>query len=215
MLVSIGEASNILGVSICTLRRWDALEKLPAKTRTKGGHRRYDMADLQRFMGNISLNDHGLTIAYARVSSHDQKSDLERQKERLSGHCLAQGWQPTVISDLGSGLKIEKKGLTRVLLLLLSGKVKRLVLTHADRLLRFGAALIFQICMFFHVEVIVLEEPKEIDFQSQLVQDLIAIITVFSAKLYGKRSHTTRTKKRHQDAEDATRHQSSIVCIAA
>ena len=86
------------------------------------------------------------TVAYARVPSHNQKDDLERQKQVLKLYCARQGWTFEVIADLGSGMNYHKKGLKRLLDGIIAGDVGRLVITHKDRLLRFGAELVFAIC---------------------------------------------------------------------
>ena len=69
------------------------------------------------------------TIAYARVSSHDQKDDLERQKQVLELYCTRQGWTFEVIADLGSGMNYHKKGLKRLLDDVVDGRIGRLVIT--------------------------------------------------------------------------------------
>ena len=73
MLLSIGEAAKLKGVSISTIRRWEASGIIKCE-RTPGGHRRYEVADL---LG--TQRDNNLTVAYARCSSHEQKEDLKRQ----------------------------------------------------------------------------------------------------------------------------------------
>ena len=80
------------------------------------------------------------------MSSHDQKQDLERQKTVLEMYCASQGWQFEIVSDLGSGMNYQKKGLKKCIHEILSAQIGRLVVTHKDRLLRFGAELIFSIC---------------------------------------------------------------------
>lgn len=82
------------------------------------------------------------TLAYARVSSHDQKDDLERQKQVLELYCARQGWTFELIADLGSGMNDQKKGLKKLLDAIVDGQIGRLVVTHKDRLLRFGAELV-------------------------------------------------------------------------
>ena len=78
---------------------------------------------------------------------------------------------------------------------LFTGAVNKIIVTHKDRLMRFGFALIEKICQYLNVEIIVMDgNDKEVDFTTQLTQDLIEIITVFSAKLYGRRSAQTRIK---------------------
>jgi putative resolvase len=69
-----------------------------------------------------------------------------------------------------------------------------LVLTHKDRLLRFGSEIIIQLCENFNIEVIILNKDKEESFEKTLCNDIISIMTVFSAKLYGKRSHKNKKK---------------------
>jgi predicted site-specific integrase-resolvase len=88
--VGIGEASKALGVSITTLRRWEKTGKLVAE-HTAGGHRRYDLSKLKLEMFR-ETQDVRRTVAYARVSSHDQKSKLEKQKQALESFCAKQGW---------------------------------------------------------------------------------------------------------------------------
>jgi putative resolvase len=82
-------------------------------------------------------------VAYARVSSHDQKEDLERQKQVLESYCAAQGWTFELVADLGSGMNYRKRGLQKLLNQIIAGDVGRIVLNHKDRLLRFGAELVF------------------------------------------------------------------------
>lgn len=128
------------------------------------------------------------TIAYARVSSHDQKEDLERQKQVLELYCARQGWTFEVIADPGSGMNYRKKGLKRLLDDVIDGHAGRLVITHKDRLLRFGAELIFAICEAKNVEVVILNQGEDTTFEEDLAKDVQEIITVFSARLYGSRS---------------------------
>ena len=189
-LLSIGKASKLLGVTIQTLRNWDKQGLLKPDELTKGGERRYKLETLKNINKNIKFNSDNLkTIAYARVSSHDQKDDLIRQVQILEQYCSKQGFNYEVIQDLGSGINYYEKGLTKLLNLILEGQVKRLVLTHKDRLLRFGAELVFSICEAKGVEVIIInkgdENPK---FEEELAKDVLEIITVFSARLYGARS---------------------------
>jgi putative resolvase len=96
------------------------------------------------------------------------------------------------INDLGSGLNYKKKGLKQLLNLILLGKVQTLILNHKDRLLRFGSEIIFSLCKHMKVNVIVLEAKKEITFEEELSSDVIELMTVFCAKLYGKRSHKNK-----------------------
>ena len=191
MRVSIGKAAKELGVSQDTLRRWEAAGKIEVE-RTPNGHRRYDLAKLR---GNVARKapSERVTLAYARVSSHDQKDDLVTQVALLESFCAANGWSYEVVQDLGSGLNYNKRGLRQLIKRLCIGDVGRLVLTHKDRLLRFGSEIVFAICEEFNVEVTVINQSeKPLSFEEELARDVLEIITVFSARLYGSRSHKNR-----------------------
>ena len=185
-MVTIKEAGKILGVTPKTLRLWEKEGRIASK-RTEGGHRRYDPADLIK--GGTENN---LTLAYARVSSIDQKDDLKRQEIVLESYCASKGYQFEIISDLGSGLNYKKKGLVKLIKMICSEQVDRLVLTHKDRLLRFGAELIFTLCEHFGVEVVMINRSEDSTFEEDLSKDVMDIITVFSARIYGSRSHKNK-----------------------
>jgi predicted site-specific integrase-resolvase len=184
--VSISVAAAALGVSTSTLRRWEATGRL-TPARTEGGQRRYDLAALRPGFSH-GTEAPRKTLAYARVSSHDQRADLERQKQVLELYCASQGWTFDIIADLGSGMNYHKRGLQRLLDEILVGTVGRLVLTHKDRLLRFGAELVFAICQAKEVEVVIINQGQDTSFEEELASDVLEIVTVFSARLYGSRS---------------------------
>jgi len=185
--LTISQAAKLKGVSTKTLRRWEAEGKLIPE-RTLNGHRRYDLSELMG-VGDKELS---FTIGYARVSSHDQKEDLNRQVQVIELYCASKGWQPEIIQDLGSGLNYSKKGLKRLINLITDNKVERLVITHKDRLLRFGSELIFSLCEIFGTEVIIINRTENSSYEEDLAQDVLEIITLFSARLYGLRSHKNR-----------------------
>lgn len=180
--VSIGEAAKELGVSVKTVRRWTDSGKLRSE-RSPSGHRRYFLSDIKRITPrDLKQLDDRITINYARVSSHDQKADLIRQVQMLESYSSSNGWQFETISDLGSGLNYNKKGLKKLLKRIMSGDVGRLVVTHKDRLLRFGSELVFAMCEEFETEVVIVNKsPEETNFEQELVTDIIELVTVFSA----------------------------------
>ena len=196
MKVAISEAARILGVSISTLRRWDEEGRFSAE-RTPAGHRRYDLNQLKRVgvhrLPEAPEKASRMTIGYARVSSHDQKEDLHRQAILLSEFCSQNCWEHEIIEDLGSGLNYRKRGLRQLIKQICSGEVKRLVLSHKDRLLRFGSELVFTLCEEFGTEVVIINQSEpDIRFEEELAQDVLEIITLFSARLYGRRSQQNR-----------------------
>jgi predicted site-specific integrase-resolvase len=108
-------------------------------------------------------------------------------------YCASHGWSFEVIDDLGSGMNDRKKGLRKLLKLILSEKIGRLVLTHKDRLLRFGAELVFALCEAKNVEVVIINNGDDVKtYEQELAADVLEIITVFSARLYGSRSHKNK-----------------------
>ena len=201
MLVNISEAARILGVTTTTLRNWDKKGLLKPDELTKGKARRYRIESLRNINRNIIFTKDDLkTIAYARVSSHDQKEDLTRQVQLLELYCAKHGYKYEVIQDIGSGMNYYKKGLTKLIDLILDNQVQRLILTHKDRLLRFGTELVFSICEAKNVEIIIINQGNETpSFEEELAKDVLEIITVFSARLYGSRSK--KNKKIISDLE--------------
>ncbi len=113
----------------------------------------------------------------------------------LEMFCSANGWSFEILSDLGSGMNYHQRGLRKLLGRLgriIAGDVDRLALTHKDRLLRFGAELVFAICEIKDIEVVIINKGEEPTFEEELAQDVREIITVFSARLYGSRSHKNK-----------------------
>jgi predicted site-specific integrase-resolvase len=181
--LSIGAFASAVGVSVVTVRRWCRCGRIREAFRTPGGHRRFSPNQVRNIPG---LPDSRSRVGYARVSSHDQKSDLVSQASRLSGVC------DVVIEDLGSGLNCKKPGLRRLLTAILNREVATLYLTHKDRLVRFGHELIFQACRWAGTDVVVLDDDQCVSFEQELTQDVLTLMSVFSARLYGKRSHKNR-----------------------
>ena len=93
-----------------------------------------------------------------------------------------------MISDLGSGMNYHKKGLLKLLNILVDEDVERLVITQKDRLLRFGAELVFAVCEAKNVEVVIINKGSDASFDEDLAQDMLEIITIFNARLYGSRN---------------------------
>jgi excisionase family DNA binding protein len=197
MFVGIKQVAKELGVSTSTLRRWESEGKI-CSIRTSGNHRRYNLEEISKIFKNGMSNNtekenNILACCYARVSTYGQKSDLERQKQILQMFCSSKGYQFITIEDLGSGLNYSKKGLNELFNLIFNKKINKLVLTHKDRLIRFGSEIIFNLCKHNDIEVILINKDEEkIDDNKEFVNDVLEIITHFSAKLYGKRSHKNK-----------------------
>ena len=183
-LYSIGIVAKHYGVSPGTIRRWVEKGLLAVACRTFGGHRRFDLQ--LNPVANAVERKH---LGYARVSSHDQKEDILRQAERLK-----QAGCSEVITDIGSGLNCNKPGLRALLNRILKGHVHTLSVVYEDRLLRFGTALIRLMCRKTGTDMRVLEEASPKTFEEELAKDVVTLMTVFCARLYGKRSHKNKTQ---------------------
>ena len=147
-------------------------------------------SEIERIIGGKVEAKEVRAVIYARVSSSDQKSDLERQIEYLTKYCTAKGYRVIdVLSDIASGLKTNRRGLLKLFNYIVNKEVDVVVVTYKDRLTRFG----FEYLEYFfkqngvRIEVVYGEEPK--DAYQELVEDLLAIVTSFAGKLYGMRSH--------------------------
>ena len=206
-LVKIGEAAKMLGTTPGQLRRWDATGELPPTRKTIAGTRYYAVSDLLGL-----ANEAAPTVCYARVSSHDQRADLDRQHAVLEAYCAAKGWRTETIRDLGSGMNDRKRGLQQLLELILRRQCRRLVITHKDRLLRFGAELVFALCEAQGIEVIIIHRGEPPSFEQELAQDVLEIITVFSARLYGARSRKSN-KLLDVLSEDEAKDAAKALCV--
>ncbi|RYZ52748.1 MAG: IS607 family transposase, partial [Proteobacteria bacterium] len=120
-------------------------------------------------------------VAYSRVSSHDQKKDLLSQGLRLEKYCSENLADFELISDLGSGMNYKKSGLLKLLSRIQTESFTQLILTHKDRLLRFGSEIIFSLCRHHKIEVIILDDSLEKSFEMELSSDVIELMTVFCA----------------------------------
>ncbi len=186
------EACRRLGISYRTLKRWIYSGRIRA-VRTPTGRWMIPESEIERIIGGKVEAKEIRAIIYARVSSSDQKGDLERQIQYLSQYCSAKGYRVVdVLSDVASGLKTNRRGLMKLLDHVVNRQVDVVVITYKDRLTRFG----FEYLEYFfrqygvRIEVVYGEEPK--DAYQELVEDLLAIVTSFAGKLYGLRSHKKR-----------------------
>jgi putative resolvase len=179
-LVTPKELSKLWNVSEQTLRQWNNEGKLRAIT-TDGGHRRYIVDVNQRHQQSSKKN-----YIYARVSSRKQESDLERQVEMLK----AKYPNYEIVTDVASGINFKRKGLRKLLELLFNGVVNEVVVAHKDRFSRFGFEL-FEWIFQQHGAVlrIIQDDDKDREPESELADDIMSIITVFSARYYGRRKY--------------------------
>ncbi|MFL5656028.1 MAG: IS607 family transposase [Ktedonobacteraceae bacterium] len=189
------EFGQLIGRKTKTLQKWDREGKLKAH-RSPTTNRRYYTHDQYLAYRGLVAQEQGLTIVYIRVSGVAQKPDLANQIKALETYCQQQAitvdeW----LSDIGSGLNYKRKQFNRLMELVELGQVRRLVIAHKDRLVRFGYGYFEAFCQRHNTEIIVMN-GEALSPEQELVQDLIAIVTVFASRLHGLRSY----KKAMKDA---------------
>jgi len=189
-LLTISKAAKKLSVHPNSLRNWEK-QGLIKPIRLPSGQRRYSIDELNRLLQSGQLNTgQEDVVLYARVSTKKQADagNLNRQLERLRQYAMELNYRVVAeFTDAASGLNQKRRGLTNVLKLAERGEYKKLIIEYPDRLARFGYSYIERHLHCCGVEVIATAEKEPEDAQSELVRDLLAIVTSFSAKLYGAR----------------------------
>jgi predicted site-specific integrase-resolvase len=156
-----------------------------------GREARVPVSEIDRLLG---VQTDVLVVLYARVSGHGQRADLERQIEVLERWARAERPKATtrVISEVGSGLNANRRGLARVLRMVGERQVGEVVVTYRDRLTRFGQTYLETYFSAFGVRLTVLETAEDAGPERELAEDLISIVASFSGRLYGERSRKQR-----------------------
>lgn len=189
-MYSIGKFAKMIGVTTTTLRNWHKEGKLIPTKITDGGTRYYSDEQLGIYLG-VYAKQEKITIGYCRVSSNKQKDDLYRQVENMRVYLNSQGKPYEIIEDIGSGINYNKKGLNKLIKMIVSHKVEKIVVLYKDRLLRFGFELIENIAKLHNCTIEIIDNSYKTEEQ-ELVEDLVQIITVFSCRLQGKRANKTK-----------------------
>lgn len=181
------EFGKLIGRTTNTLQKWDRRGIL--KAHRSPTNRRYYTHDQYLVYHGLVAQEQGLTIVYMRVSGVAQKPDLAHQMKALEAYCQ----QHTItvdewLADIGSGLNYKRKQFNRLMELIELGQVRRLIIAHRDRLVRFGYEYFEAFCERHHTELVVIN-GEGMSPEQELVRDLVAIVTVFSARLHGLRSY--------------------------
>jgi predicted site-specific integrase-resolvase len=218
-------AQRILGVSGASLIHWANTGKIPHR-RTPGGHRQYD---LRAYAASLSVPDPALEAAlaaphpasnhhhpgpeqdqyllYARVSTRHQSAALATQSARLRQEAQDAGWpadRTTLLSDIGSGLNFKRRGFGRLVDKVLARRVRGVMVTHRDRLCRFGGDLLDRLFAATGTTLTVLHHGDDSP-GDELADDVLAVITHFSAVHNGRKRYSipaTAKKAKEEQAED-------------
>ena len=194
-LISIGKASEMLDVTISTLRNWERNGKL-IPIRTLGKHRKYDLRDIEQLQGiDPVIENNNAVCCYCRVSSNDQKQhgDLDRQKLRILEYCSKKGYTVQyILEDCCSGMKYNRPKLDVLYDLVIDKKINKIIIEHKDRLVRFGFDCLKVFFNSYDVEIEYIEDTLPKSFENELCEDIISIITSFSARLHSRRKKQSR-----------------------
>ena len=189
---SIGQFAKAIGKTTKTLRNWDKNGKLKPVRVEDTGYRYYSQEQLNHFLGlKLEKQINKKIIGYCRVSSHKQKDDLERQIENVKTYMYAKGYQFEIITDIGSGINYNKKGLNQIIDMVTNSEVEKIVVLYKYRLIRFGYELIENLCNKFGTIIEIIDNTEKTE-QQELVEDLVQIVTVFSCRLEGKRANKAK-----------------------
>lgn len=197
-LVSIGKASDLLGVSIDTLRLWEEQGKI-SPVYTQGGHRRYKVSDIEEANGSGSSRSETRVAVYCRTSSHEQKQkgDMERQLGRVLQYCVGKQYHVVeTFEEVGSGMSDTRPKLLRLFKLVEEKKIDKVIVEHKDRLSRFMVEFLAAYFGSHGVEIEWMSEILGTTYEQELVSDILSLMASFSAKIYGKRSAENRRLKK-------------------
>ncbi len=177
-----GEVAKRLGLHPLTVRRWVKEGKIAAVQ--IGREARIPITEVERLLGEQRA---GLLVLYGRVSGHDQQPELQRQVQQLEQWALLArtGQKTLTLTDIGSGLNTERKGLQKLLALVQDYQVAEVAVTFSDRLTRFGLSYLRALFSGYAVTLTMLSPDEDKTPEEELTQDLLAIIASFAGRLYG------------------------------
>lgn len=185
--------AKMLNVSVKTLQRWDNEDTLKAYRNPKG--RRYYTHEQYLLFKELSSKINKKIVIYTRVSTNNQKDDLNNQIEFLKNYANAKGFiVDEIITDIGSGLNYNRKKWNELIANCINQKIKTIIISNKDRFIRFGYEWFEQFLLNYGVNIIVVNNDK-LSPNEELIQDLISIIHVFSCKIYGLRKYKKSIKE--------------------
>ena len=192
--ILLKEAAERLGVAYITMWKW-AREGRFKVVRLPNGRLAIPVEEFEKPKPpEMRVVEEPRAVIYARVSSdkQDRQGDLDRQVEVLRRYAAEHGYQVVeVIRDIGSGLKTNRKGLRKLLRMVTQRRVDVVLVTHRDRLTRFGFEYLEYFFRQYGVEIVEVfkaeKEPLE-----ELVEDFVEIIVGFAGRIYGMRSHKAK-----------------------
>ena len=194
-IYKVGEFSEKVGVSISTLQRWDRTNVLKSR-RTPTNQRYYTDEDLNKVLNlDKETESKRKNIGYCRVSTQGQKQNLENQKEFVSIYSLSHGViLDEIYTDIGSGLDYKRQNWNKLLKQVEANEIDKIYLTYKDRCVRFGFEWFEEFCASHGTEIIVLNQ-KQTSPETELTEDLLSILHVFSEGNNNLKKYKTEINK--------------------
>ena len=120
-------------------------------------------------------------------STEKQRENMNRQKLRIMEHAHDKKYDYLVMEEIASGVNENRRQLNKLLDMIIAGQVCRVVIEWKDRLARFGFTYLKKLCDAFKVEIEIINHRDEQKYEEEITEDIIAIMTSYSARIYGKR----------------------------
>ena len=196
-IYNVTDFAEMIGKSVKTLQRWDR-EGILVAYRSPSKRRYYTHTQYLEYIGETKKSDK-VNAVYARVSTKNQKDDLENQLQFMKTFCEKEGIPISLVySDYGSGLNYRRKNWNRLIDDCFDGKISKIYISYEDRFIRFGydwiCDLLKRLC---GVDIIcvksVVTSPEE-----ELVKDLVSIIHGFSCRIYGLKKYKSKIEREFQ-----------------
>lgn len=194
-IYKVGEFAEKVGVSISTLQRWDRTNVLKSR-RTPTNQRHYTDEDLNKV---LNLEEEAKTqrknVGYCRVSTQKEKQNLENQQEFVSVYSLSHGViLDEIYTDIGSSLDYKRQNWSKLLKQVEANEIDKIYVTYKDRFVRFGYEWFEEFCASHGTEIIVLNQ-KQTSPETELTEDLLSILNVFSERNNNFKKYKTEINK--------------------
>ncbi len=186
-LLPPSEVARIFGVTRAAVIKWIRTGKIRAIM--VHGRWRIPYSEVERLLRGEALRPRRVAV-YARVSGSTQRDDLERQIRALREWVRGTYGDVEIVevTDIGSGVNTKRRGLWRLIDMARRREIDAVVVAYKDRLTRFGFEYLEELFKAYGVKVVVTFQEEPRDYMQELVEDLVAVVTSFAARIYGRRS---------------------------
>ena len=188
---------KVLGISRSTLYRYKRDGTIKIKTKFNDNFYEYDDDSVYRLLGDSYKETNKQIVSYARVSTQNQKKQLQEQNQRIYDSCISRGLKlDKQFSDIKSGMTSDRTDFQEMINLIIQNKIEIVIIENKDRLVRFGYEILEYICKCHGCKILVLNDILENKtYEQELTEDLISIIHYFTMKNYSHRRKLNKLRK--------------------